>query len=33
MDFVKNLGMALITGGEESCSLRHYDAMRTKMDK
>ena len=37
LDFVKNLEMTQIAGGwwgggGESCSLRHYDAMRTKID-
>ena len=30
--FVKNLEMTQIAGGGGSCSSRHYDAMRTKID-
>ena len=32
IDFVKNLEMTQIVGGEGSCSLRHYSAMSTKID-
>ena len=32
IDSVENLEMTQIAGGGGSCSLRHYDAMRTKID-
>ena len=33
IDFVENLEMTQIAGRRRgSCSLRHYDAMRTKID-
>ena len=32
IDFVENLEMTQIAGGGGSCSLRHYDTMRTKID-
>ena len=32
IDFVKNLEITQIAGGGGLCSLRHYDAMRTKTD-
>ena len=30
--FTKNVEMTQRAGGEESCSLHHYDVMRTKID-
>ena len=32
IDFVENLEMTQIAGDGKSCSLRRYDAMRTKID-
>ena len=32
IDFLKNLEMTQTTGGGESCSLHHYDAVRTKIN-
>ena len=32
IDFIENLDMTQIAGGEGTCSLRHYDAMRNKID-